>query len=77
MSEKELKKFDGKCVELKFKHFMGGVGRRFGWVEIDSGWLYVYDNGKSGQNYNGAFKISENEILEIKEAYGNENKKIK
>ena len=76
MSEKDLKKFDGKNVELKFKHFMGGVGRRVGWVEIEDGWLYVYDNGKTGQNYNGAFKMSENEILEIKEINnGIENKK--
>ena len=67
VSKKELSKFNGKCVELKFKHFMGGVGKRSGWVEIEKGWLYVYDNGKSGQNYNSAFKLDEEEIIEIKE----------
>ena len=67
VTKKKLLKFNGKCVELKFKHFMGGVGIRSGWVEIDKGWLYVYDNGKSGQDYNGAFKIDDKEILEIKE----------
>jgi len=76
MKLEELLPFDNKFVELKFKHFMGGVGRRVGWVEIDSGWLYVYDNGKIGQNYNSAFCMDENEILEIKEINnGIENKR--
>lgn len=68
--------FENKIVELKFKHFMGGIGKRIGRVEIDNDWLYIYKKGKTRCHYEGAFQIDNkniHEILEIKE-YNNENK---
>jgi len=69
MKKDELLKYHDQEVEIRFKHFMGGIGRRVGRLEIDGDWAYVYDKGKSGCHYNGAFHIDdryENEIIYIR-----------
>lgn len=69
ITKEELLKYQNQEVEIRFKHFMGGIGRRVGRLEIDEDWAYVYDEGKSGCHYNGAFHIGDrykNDIIYIR-----------
>lgn len=63
-----FKKLEGEEVVIYYIHLFGNTAKRKGRLELDSGWAYVYDKDKSGQEYNGAFHIEDPE--ELKEIVG-------
>lgn len=49
----------GKIVELKYKNSMDNIIERNGRLEKDLDWYYVYDEGKSGNQFNIAIQEKE------------------
>jgi len=46
----------GKIVELKYKNSMDNIIERKGRLEKDLDWFYLYDEGKSGNQFNIAIQ---------------------
>lgn len=46
----------GKIVELKYKNSMDNIIERKGRLEKDLDWYYLYDEGKSGNQFNLAIQ---------------------
>lgn len=63
-----FKKLEGEEVIIYYVHLFGNTVKRKGRLELDRGWAYVYDEGKSGQEFNGAFHIEDPK--ELKEIVG-------
>ena len=60
----DFNKLEGSEVEIIYRHLHGNNAKREGRLEIEHGWAYVYDKGKRGKNFNGAFDLNE-ELKEI------------
>lgn len=54
----------GKVIKVYYIHIFDHTCQRTGRLEMKDGWAYLYDEGKSGQEYNGAFHIKDPEQLE-------------
>lgn len=61
--QREFRLLIGKQVELLMVNSMENTIKRNGKLEHDNGWYYIYDEGKSGNDFNCAFQ--ENEIHKI------------
>jgi len=63
----DFHRFNGKNVRITYKYFFGGKSHREGRLEVEEYWAYLYDEGKSGSDYNGAFELKHglNEIISI------------
>lgn len=56
----------GKQVEITYGNALDLPIKRKGNLVVDQDWAYVYDEGKSGNQYNGAFCLkTENDIKKI------------
>ena len=62
----KILKLEGKKVEITYKNALDTPIKRKGNLVVDQDWAYVYDEGKSGNQYNGAFCLkTENDIKKI------------
>lgn len=65
--EKLLLNNIGKYIELKIKNSMGAIVSRDGFLDHEKGWFYLYDIGKSGNQFNIA--ISRSELSDVVELF--------
>ena len=57
----------GKLVELKYKNSMDNIIERKGRLEKDLDWYYLYDEGKSGNQFNIAIQEKDlNKVVSFK-----------
>jgi len=65
----KILQLEGKQVEITYRNALDLPVKRKGNLVIDQDWAYVYDEGKSGNQYNGAFclktEIDINKIVNI------------
>lgn len=61
--------FNHQYVEITYTNSMGYTKKATGRVEIERNWCYLYDDGKSGQDYNVAFPIPNLSIRSIEPIY--------
>lgn len=66
LNKEYFEKLIGKNIEIKFINSIDLLCTRKGRVEIDKGWMYLYGEYKSGNNYNSAFKLDEYEFKRIR-----------
>lgn len=57
--------FNHQYVEITYTNSMGYTKKTTGKLEIERNWCYLYDDGKSGQDYNVAFPIPNLSIRNI------------
>lgn len=57
--------FNHQYVEITYTNSMGYTKKATGKLEIERNWCYLYDDGKSGQDYNVAFPIPNLSIRNI------------
>lgn len=65
--------FNHQHVEITYTNSMGHTKKATGRVEIERNWLYLYDDGKSRQDYNVAFPIPNLNIRSIEPIISSEN----
>ena len=64
MKEKILK-LEGKKVDITYRNALDVEIQRKGILVIEQDWAYVYDEGKTGNEYNGAFCLQKGHIEKI------------
>jgi len=75
MTLKELKTFLNKNIELKYKNSLDYVITRTGELTYYKQWFYLYDQGKSNNQFNLAFQTKDvKNIISIKELINEERK---
>lgn len=47
----------GSEVIITYKHIHGGTAKRQGILMVDKEWVFLYDKGKSGREFNCAFPL--------------------
>ena len=57
VSDEDILSKIGAQVIITYKHIHGGQSKRKGFLQVDKGWIYLYDSGKSGNNFNCAFMM--------------------
>lgn len=59
----DLQRHQQHEVKIRFRHLYGFITSVSGKLDLDKDWAYLYDEGKSGSDYNGAFHIADPEQL--------------
>jgi hypothetical protein len=60
ITEEDILSKIGSEVIVTYKNnlALNGISKRKGFLSVENGWIYLYDSGKTGNNYNCAFMLN-------------------